>query len=317
MATDFISITTTHVGVCGSDLQKLEVGTELEVLGHEIVGLAVIDGQSQRVAVNPLISCGQCEFCLSDRAMFCENLSVIGRDAPGALAGTIAVPLTNIVPLHDAIEDGTAVLADPYAVVVHGASLLPELSKAQRIVIIGDGIIGLLNLVYLYIYGSKKAHYVLVSPKEERLEHLQTWLGEWAPQSFVQRVRFTTSLEDEKLFDVAIEAVGRNQIKTFTQAVRSLVPRGKVLSYGVYPPQSIMNVDMRALMYKEVSVIGVNSYNPQDFKQAIEDLYTHHTIMTTLVGEIYQWSDRSEAIRAARDKIKGISKKIVIKVEQL
>ncbi|MFT3890946.1 MAG: alcohol dehydrogenase catalytic domain-containing protein [Anaerolineales bacterium] len=59
----------TSVGVCGSDLHWFGEGgigdAKLDhalVLGHEMAGVTA-DGQ--RVAIDPAIPCGTCEFCLA------------------------------------------------------------------------------------------------------------------------------------------------------------------------------------------------------------------------------------------------------------
>lgn len=310
-----ITVIPTHVGICGSDLQKLETGAALQSLGHEIVGIATIGDAECRVAVNPLMSCGDCEPCRSDRSMFCEALSVIGRNIPGALSGSFEVPEHNVVPLPDPLSDETAVLADPYAVVLHGMALMPELVEKERVLIIGDGSVGLLNLIYLLLHGTQQARYTLVT-KRERIPHLQAWLEEWADTAIVERVVFVDAVDADDAFDAAIEAVGRDQIDTFALAVRTLKARGLLLHYGVYPPGSRFDVDMRSMMYKELKVIGVNSYNPQDFEQAVAELHQYQDVFTSVVGETFDWSERDDAIRVARGKIKGIAKKVILKVEQ-
>lgn len=314
MKSNYVTVTPTQVGICGSDLQKIAGGAALETLGHEIVGTAIIDGKRQRVAVNPLISCGHCGFCQTDRSMFCTSLAVIGRDTPGALAGPLQVPRANIVLLPADMSDSVAVLADPYAVVVHGMSLLAALKDAADVMIIGDGVIGLLNLLYFFLHGSAAATYTVVSRKKARLSQLQIWLEAWAPGEFAERVRFVTGLTPGQSFDLAVEAVGRDQIDTFTMAIEALTPRGRLLSYGVYPPGSLMNVDMRTVMYKEVTVVGVNSYNPGDFGQAVNELGAYQSLFTHLTGGVYPWIERHAAGEAARDKSTGSSKKISIRL---
>lgn len=61
------------------------------VLGHEIAGRVVAAGSAvdndwvdQPVRVSPLLSCGICEYCTSDRQMMCDEHSMIGHAAFGS-----------------------------------------------------------------------------------------------------------------------------------------------------------------------------------------------------------------------------------------
>ena len=55
-------------GICGSDMHAYHGHDARRVppliLGHEIVG-TIVDGSQagQRVVINPLITCGQCQYC--------------------------------------------------------------------------------------------------------------------------------------------------------------------------------------------------------------------------------------------------------------
>ena len=71
------------VGVCGSDLHWFSEGSigdaKLEhplVLGHEFAG-ETEDGQ--RVAIDPAIPCGHCEFCEHGHPNLCTNMIFAGH----------------------------------------------------------------------------------------------------------------------------------------------------------------------------------------------------------------------------------------------
>ena len=315
-ATKSVTVMPTYIGICGSDLQKLDAGIDLSVLGHEIVGTITTEQGERRVAVNPLISCGVCAYCSSDRSMFCRSLRVIGRDQPGGFSGSIEVPEKNIIVLSDLLSDTVATLADPYAVVWHGVSLQPNLAAAKNILIVGDGVVALLNLFYLLLHGTKDAEYTLIAKHKERAEAMTVWLSGIFDEATRARVHFVDQLGEADLFDVAIEAVGRDQTETFTLSVNHLVPRGMLLSYGVYPPDTIQPIVLRTVMYKEIIIQGVNSYGHDSLFAAVEDLTQHHALFENIVGDVFTYSNRDEAIAASRDKMKPVAKKIIIKMEQ-
>lgn len=312
-----VIVTPTHVGICGSDLQKIAAGADFYTLGHEIVGTAMIDGNMRRVAVNPLIGCGECDLCRSGRSMFCESLVVVGRNFPGAFSGDCSVPLANTVIIPRKLPSETAALADPYAVILHGFSLVDKAANAGNILIIGDGVISLLNLVYLFIHGGANANYTLLCRSHDRVVPLKEWLAAWAPGSFSDRVTFTDTLPNDAVFDVALETIGRDQSQSLSQAIAHTVPRGYILNYGVYPPGTLMTLNIRELMYKEIHLVGVNSYNPEDFSKAVREISRNAQIMGTIIGDTYALKDHEAAIAAARDKIKGIAKKIIVTMEPI
>jgi NADPH:quinone reductase-like Zn-dependent oxidoreductase len=76
------------------------------VLGGDIAGEVVAVGPATeeltlgtRVLVNPGVSCGRCEHCLSGRDNLCAHFRVIGEHLPGGCAEFVKVPLENLVPL--------------------------------------------------------------------------------------------------------------------------------------------------------------------------------------------------------------------------
>ena len=71
------------VGVCGSDLHWFAEGSigdaTLEhplVLGHEFAG---VTQEGVRVAIDPAIPCGMCEFCEHGHPNLCVNLIFAGH----------------------------------------------------------------------------------------------------------------------------------------------------------------------------------------------------------------------------------------------
>ena len=94
----------TAVGLCGSDLHwfaEAGIGDEWLarplVLGHEFAGVIESDERyGQRVAVDPAVPCGACEFCLEGNPNFCDNLIFAGHGSDdGALREVMAWPARN------------------------------------------------------------------------------------------------------------------------------------------------------------------------------------------------------------------------------
>jgi L-iditol 2-dehydrogenase len=97
------------VGVCGSDLHWFSEGSIGDaklnrplVLGHEFAG-ETEDGQ--RVAIDPAIPCGHCEFCEIGHPNLCDNLIFAGHgEYDGALREYASFPTRCLFPIPDSLS---------------------------------------------------------------------------------------------------------------------------------------------------------------------------------------------------------------------
>lgn len=140
------------VGLCGSDLH-LYLGdhpyvTYPQVQGHEFSGRVVSLGQQyhgplqvgDRVAVEPLVPCGQCYPCRQGRPNCCTRLAVLGAHQPGALTELIAVRAESLYPVGD-LDPELAALVEPISIGLH-AVVRGATTSEDRVVIFGAGPIG-------------------------------------------------------------------------------------------------------------------------------------------------------------------------------
>src|SRR5262245_66673356 len=80
------------------------------ISGSDVAGEVVQPGTSglaagTRVMLQPGVSCGRCEACLSGRDNECPRYEVLGYlNHPGGYAEYVAVPIQNLVPVPDAID---------------------------------------------------------------------------------------------------------------------------------------------------------------------------------------------------------------------
>src|SRR5437660_763868 len=85
-------------GICGTDLNMVEMGPLPVVLGHEFAG-ELDDGTP--VAVEPIVPCETCDQCTTGNYHLCRRGTPIyvgiGRD--GGMADEVRVPDRTLVPL--------------------------------------------------------------------------------------------------------------------------------------------------------------------------------------------------------------------------
>lgn len=142
----------TAVGICGSDIHWFAEGStgaggfsEPFVLGHEFAAV-VEEGElaGRRVAVDPQVACGECEFCEEGNPNLCPYHYFAGQ-APqdGALRQLMTWPEDFLFPVPDTLSDGAAAMLEPLGVALHTVDL-GKLRPGMRVGVYGCGPIGLL-----------------------------------------------------------------------------------------------------------------------------------------------------------------------------
>ncbi|MDQ1286795.1 MAG: L-iditol 2-dehydrogenase [Actinomycetota bacterium] len=142
----------TAVGICGSDLHwYAEAGIgdarlgEPLVVGHEAAGVIVggaADGR--RVAIDPAVPCGACEFCLAGHRNLCPGVGFLGHGGTdGAMRQYLTWPGHLLHPLPDSLGDAGGAMLEPLGVAVHAHDLGHQ-RLASTVAVIGCGPIGLL-----------------------------------------------------------------------------------------------------------------------------------------------------------------------------
>ena len=222
------------VGVCGSDLHWFSEGSigdaKLDhplVLGHEFAG-ETEDGQ--RVAVDPAIPCGRCEFCLEGDPNLCENLIFAGDGkTDGALRECLAWSDKSLIPIPDSISDADGAMLEPLGIAIHTVDL-GRVKAGMTVGVFGCGPIGLLIIQMAKLSGATN---ILVTDKLEHRVEAAKRFG--ASQAFlVEDTRGLSMMRaavDERGVDVAFEAAGTQD--AIDDAFAAVSPGGKVILAGI------------------------------------------------------------------------------------
>ncbi len=145
-------------GICQTDINITRGYADFHgVLGHEFVGevVAAPDNQwvGQRVVGEINISCGHCQRCRQGLSRHCSERRVLGlRNKAGCLAEFITLPMANLHPVPDNVPDAFAVFTEPLAAALE---ILEQthIGPDSRVLIIGDGKLGLLIALVLRLHG--------------------------------------------------------------------------------------------------------------------------------------------------------------------
>jgi acryloyl-coenzyme A reductase len=95
----------------------------------------------ERVAIYPVIACGECDFCLAGAdENYCRNSRLFGVQTPGGRAQYVAVPTTQLVRLPDAVSfAAAAALGVAYTTTWHGLVERGGLSERDVVLVVGAG----------------------------------------------------------------------------------------------------------------------------------------------------------------------------------
>lgn len=106
-------------------------------LGADVTGFAIGD----RVAVYPVIACGECEFCLTGAPEnSCSNSRLYGVQTQGGRAEFAAAPATQLVRLPDSVSyEAAAALGVAYTTTWHGMMQRAKLTSADTLLVMGAG----------------------------------------------------------------------------------------------------------------------------------------------------------------------------------
>jgi len=224
----------TAVGVCGSDLHWFAEGSigdaKLEhplVLGHEFAGVTE-DGQ--RVAIDPAIPCGHCEFCERGHPNLCANLVFAGHGiTDGALREYMAWSEKSLFPIPDSISDDEGALLEPLGVAIHTVDL-GKLKAGMTVGVFGCGPIGLMIIQMARLSG---AGMILATDKlAHRVEAAKSF---GADQAFLvdedSRLREIGAATRDRGVDVAFEAAGTQD--SVDASFAAVAPGGKVVLAGI------------------------------------------------------------------------------------
>ena len=260
-------------GICGSDMHAYHGKDERRIppliLGHEVSG-EIQNGKfkGKNVVLNPLITCGECQYCTKGREHLCPSRVLLGMNRPierqGAFAELISSPDSNIYEIPNGLDKNEAPVAEPTAVSLHAVligeeSLKKPLSECRTLVQ-GGGAIGLLcGLILSKIKGNKNI--VLSDPNKLRLNECSKYLD----AKFVRP-------EDKEIqsnsFDIVFDTVGLERSRQ--QAIDVVKPGGSIIHIGLTQPAGPFN--FRKMTLQEVTVIVTYCYTNKDFEETLKIL---------------------------------------------
>jgi 2-desacetyl-2-hydroxyethyl bacteriochlorophyllide A dehydrogenase len=293
---DEVAVDIDFVGLCGTDLHIVEGSHPRArfplVLGHELVGRALAGPLAGReVVVDPLLACGTCSACRLGERHVCANLRLIGIDRDGGLSGRVVVEPDRLHVVPEGLDPVVAALAEPLAVAVH-ATRRAGVGNGDTVVIMGAGPIGLLLAFAVRRAGATKI-----------------LLGEPAParRTFAESVGFDTLDAADPVGDIDRRTSGWLADVAFdaaaAPAVAAILPRlvrpaGRIALVGTYGRPT--EVDLQAILFRELTLLGNRVYQPADIDAGLEMLAADPNAFRPLVSDVVGLDDTPAAFARLR-----------------
>ncbi len=262
--------------ICGGDIHLYKGKHPLAPLpmaiGHEISGEITQAGRAvskvsvgDRVAVEPVIPCGMCYFCLRGEYHLCQDIRYQYSAGQGGFTPYFVVSENWVHRLPDSISFEEGALLEPLAVAVHAARKA-DLGLGQSTAIFGAGGIGLFLVQVARAAGCGPVFVV------DLLDHrLKTALDLGAAAAInaaqedpVERIlKETGGLGVDRSF----EAVGLE--KTLHQCAQSLRKGGICGLIGLFEEAHQVHFPINLFVQKEIQIRGCRGYC-WDFQVALD-----------------------------------------------
>jgi alcohol dehydrogenase len=233
-------------GICKTDseITKGYMGFH-GVLGHEFVGTVEYSPdpaqEGLRVTGEINAGCGECSWCREGMERHCPHrtvLGILGRN--GAFAEYLSLPAVNLVPVPEGLSDEKAVFTEPVAAALEILEQM-KIRPADRVLVIGDGKLGLLVCMALRLTGCDLR---LVGKHPEKMAIFERMGG---------AVVLLDSLDShEPPYDVVVEASGNRT--GWDLALRCVKPRGTVVLKSTY--HAGFDFNPAPLVIHEITVLG-------------------------------------------------------------
>lgn len=252
-------------GICGSEIEgylgKMSNREPPLVMGHEFAGTVIAAGVGadrswlgKRVAVNPIVGCGRCRYCVRGDRNLCPERFLVGIAVPGGFASSAAVPERCLFEMPAGMDARLGALVEPLANGVHAIRSGAPVD-ATSAVVIGAGTIGLACMQAALLHGIE-----LVSILERHPTRRDHALRLGAHDAFA------TGDELKPGVDLVVDAAGADATRRL--AIELLNPAGTAVFIGLHEDQTAL--PWHRVIRGNHTVKGVFGYSDADFQQALD-----------------------------------------------
>ena len=303
--------------ICGGDLHifkgKHPLASLPMAIGHEISGEVIHAGKDvarvsvgDRVAVEPVIPCGTCHFCIRGEYHLCQNIRYQYSAGQGGFAPYFVVAENWVHPLPDSVSFEEAALLEPLAVAVHAARI-GNIKLGNSAAIFGAGGIGLFLAQVVKAAGAGPVF--IVDLLDSRLKTAMKFGADRAVNAGQENPVEIIAKETGNLgVDRAFEAVGAE--KTLQQSAQVLKKSGVCVLIGLFEDALDVHFPVNLFVQKEIQIRGSRGYC-WDFQTALELVKTGHVRLKPLISHRLPLNELSRGFEILLDPKSGANKVVI------
>lgn len=306
------------VGICGSDMHWYKEGgigsftaTYPQVLGHEPAGEVAAVGKGvtdlrvgQRVAVEPAITCGHCEFCMTGHHNNCANSIFMGSpQEPGLFREYAVMPVHNAVAVPDSMSFVEVTILEPLSVILHIMEMAP-VRLGDTVAVMGAGPIGLLTAMVARLAGASR---IFLADRVGHRVKLAKELGFDCVHT--AEASMTDAVMDQtrgRGVDICFDAAAAPD--TYQACINGARFGGRVVLIGI-PSEKAPHFDVHTAMHKELNIQTVKRSN-HNIHAAI-DLMKAGRIGSHIVTHLYPLEKTPLAFETLAEYADGVCKAVI------
>ena len=275
-----------HIG--GSDVAGV-----IDEVGPDVDGWEVGD----RVALNPSLWCGECEWCERGEHSLCVDFRILGEHVAGGTAERVRVAARNLYRIPDDLEFRVAAAA-PLAYQTAWRALKTRGGLARGDSVLVTGASGGVSTAAIQISKLLGARVLAVTSGPDNVSRVQE-LGadivfDRLETDFAEGVKAHT---EGRGVDLVLDSVGE---ATWAQCLRSLSRLGRMVTYGATTgPRGA--VEIRHMFWKQISVAGSTMATRSEFESVMQHVVSGD--LAPVVGDVLPLSairEAHEALEAGR-----------------
>ena len=309
-----ILLKVSYASLCASDIRvfKGEKKAAAGVIpGHEFSGLIVdMGGQvkdfriGDKVSLCPILSCGSCAFCIAGMRNRCEKRQTIGYDVDGGFAEYVLIPkkiieLNHLFKLSDNANLKIAALVEPLACVMNSMKSI-NLQEEDSLIIIGGGPMGLMHGILAMHFGVSDI--TIIEPEKNRRDLAELIGINKVIEPKNDLVDFLNKNHSLEGYDKVILSVGITELVNVALALSK--KKGVVNLFAGFPIGKDALVDVNAIHYKELSVLGTQNATLKNYLQILEIIDDLNDI-DSLITNVYKL-DQVPVAYEDRLNLKGV-----------
>ncbi|MEA3245050.1 MAG: zinc-binding dehydrogenase [Gemmatimonadota bacterium] len=244
------------------------------ILGSDAVGVVDAVGPAvtsvatgTRVALNPGVGCGTCEYCRAGEAPLCLRFAVLGEHRPGSFAEYVVVPATHVREVPASIPDDVAA-AFPLAGLTAWRMVVSKARVGPDDLVLVQGIGSAVSIAALQIARLRGAEVWVTSSSDDKLARARE-LGasqtiNYRTQDVAKEVRSRTG---KRGVDVVIDSAGRD---SWPASLGALGRRGRLVACGG-TTGPIVEVDVRRLFWNQWTLMGSTMSSEAEFAAVMDE----------------------------------------------